>query len=169
VQQLLALTFEKENDFNRAFSEYQWLIRNFPESKEAIETYRYIPGLLERNEQADLAAEWYGKAIDFLTDARENHSGTFLGLSAHGTLVNMHVDKENWVSAAAELERLQTDYPRSAPGLYALTKAGNIYRDKLKDREKAAQSYELQLNLYPDLPISEEARTKLEELRNADK
>ena len=169
VQQLLANTFEKENDFNRAFSEYQWLLTNFPDSKEAIDTYRYLPGFLERNEQADLAAEWYGKAIDFLTDTRDNQKGTFLGLSAHGTLVNMHVDKENWVSAVAELERLQADYPRSAPGLYAVTKAGNIYRDKLKDPEKAAQSYERQLNLYPDLPISEEARTKLEELRNADK
>jgi tetratricopeptide (TPR) repeat protein len=169
VQRLLANTFEKENDFNRAFSEYQWLLTNFPDSKEAIDTYRYLPGFLERNEQTDLAAEWYGKAIDFLSDTRDNQNGTFLGLSAHGTLVNMHVDKENWVSAATQLERLQADYPRSAPGLYALTKAGNIYRDKLKDREKAAQSYERQLNLYPDLPISEEARTKLEELRNADK
>ena len=163
-QQLFARTFEMEGDFNRAFSEYKWLLTNFPESKEAIETYRHLPGYLKQNEQYELAEKWYQKAADFLSETRDGQKGTILGLTAQSNLINVLVDIEQWDKAVSELQRLQSDYPRSIGGFQSYLKAGNICRDMLKDTTRAREQYEQQLRLYPDLPISEEAKKKLNEL-----
>ncbi|MBU1317555.1 MAG: tetratricopeptide repeat protein [candidate division Zixibacteria bacterium] len=161
AQQILARTFDRAGDFNRAYSEYQWLITNHPDSKESIEAYRYLPPYLKQNGQDDLAREWYDKAIDYLTAMRDKSTGTYFGLTAQGNLVNIYYDLERWNEVATELQRMQTDYPNSEVSADALVKAGDIYREKLFDPPKARQSYELQLKLYPDLPITEEARKHL--------
>jgi tetratricopeptide (TPR) repeat protein len=167
VQQLVARSFDKEGDFSRAFSEYQWVLTNFPDSKEAIDTYRYLPRFLRENDQEQLAAEWHGKAVAFLSDMKQEAKGTTLGLAAHSNLINMLIESEKWSQTIRELELLQADYPLSTAGSSALARAGSIYRDKLQDMDKARGSYERQLNLYPDLPISEEVRLVLRELENS--
>ncbi len=166
VQRLVAQSFDKEGDFSRAFSEYQWLITSFPESKEALETYTYLPEFLRRNEQANLAAEWQDKALRFLSDTKSENQGTSYGLSAHSSLINLLVELEMWDESASELEMLQASYPRSAAGAQALAKAGSIYMERLNMKDRARQSFERQLDLYPNLPISEEARIALRELQN---
>jgi len=161
AQQILARTFDREGDFNRAYSEYQWLITNHPDSKESIEAYRYLPAYLKQNDQDDLSREWYDKAIDYLSAMRDKSTGTYFGLTAQGNLINIYYDLERWSEVATELQRMQTDYPNSGVSADAMIKAGDIYREKLNDPSRARQSYELQLKLYPDLPITEEAKRHL--------
>lgn len=162
-QQILARSFDKEGDFNRAYSEYQWLITNYPESKEAIEAYRYLPPFLKQHNQNDLSREWYNKAIDYMKDVRDKDAGTYFGLKAQTCLVNIYHDLEQWDNVATELQRMQSDYPNSNASADALVKAGDTYREKLNDPERARECYEQQLKLYPDLPITEEAKKYLKD------
>jgi tetratricopeptide (TPR) repeat protein len=161
AQQIFAASFEQEDDFNRAYSEYQWLLTNYPDSREAIDTYRRLPGFLRTHGQATLADEWFQKAQTFLTAKRESSKGNQLGLASQAALVNLYVDAERWDETVSEMERLQTEYPRSVAGSQALARAGNVLRDKLGDRTKAKLYYERQLSLYPDVPISEEVKRHL--------
>jgi tetratricopeptide (TPR) repeat protein len=161
AQQILARSFEAEKDFSRAFSEYQWLLTNYPLSREAIETYRHMPALLRANGQDDLAADWDTKSVEMLKRTRDDNRGSGAGLAALTNLINLLADQKRWAEAATEFEYLQETYPRSEAGTQALLKAGNIYRDKLDDPDKARHAYERQVNLYPDLPITEKARGNL--------
>jgi len=163
VQQILARTFDKEGDFNRAYSEYQWLITNYPDSKEAIEVYRYLPPFLKEHDQEDLSREWYSKAVDYMKEMRDKDAGTYYGLKAQSSLINIYYDLEQWENVATELKRMQADYPNSTASANALVKAGDTYREKLNDPKRARECYEEQLKIYPDLPITEEAKKYLNE------
>ncbi len=161
AQQILARSFEAEKDFGRAFSEYQWLLRNYSESREAIETYRHLPPFLRKNGQEELAVEWDKKSTEMLSQIRDKNKGAGAGLAAQTNLINLLAEQEKWAEVTKEFENLQETYPRSQAGTEALLKAGNIYRDKLGDSVKAREAYERQVNLYPDLPITEKARENL--------
>lgn len=161
TQQLYARSFDRQGDFNRAFGEYKWLTTQYPQSVEAVETYRYLPGFLRSHDQDEIAEEWEENAIEFLSETKSDREGTIVGLSAHSNLVNMLVDSEQWNSAAEELIRLQATYPRSIAGTSALVKAGNIYLDKLNNKERAKELYETQIETYPEIKITETAREKL--------
>jgi tetratricopeptide (TPR) repeat protein len=161
AQQLLAMSFEAEGDFNRAYSEYQWLLTNYPESIEAVDTYAKLPEYIRSEDQEDLADQWQEKSADKLKQIRDSKLGSPMGLLAQTNLINLLANQEAWAEAAEELEFLQETYPRSQAGTEALFKAGNIYQDKLKDAEKARATYERQVNLYPDMPITKKAKQEL--------
>ncbi len=162
-QSLKAKSYDLEGQFSQAMREYQWILTEYPNSREAIETYRYLPTFLKKNKQDELAEDWVRRSIDGLARIRDDNSGTMIGLSAQSNLANVYAESEQWDSAIAELVKLQNVYPEAYAGQGALLTAGNICMDKLNDREKAVEFYNRQIELYPENPASELAQKKLDE------
>ncbi len=136
-QKYLALSFEKQNEWNRAEDEYQWLITNFPDTESAFETYLTIAEHYDKLKNTRMTEIWYDKADEFYLKMQSERKGTFIEASAISYRAEVARKRGDWENAAKRLEELFRRFPDKDVGLRGLNNAIDVYREKLNNSAKA--------------------------------
>ena len=136
-QSFVARAFEKEDNWERAEEEYLWLISNFPESKEAFDTYLTIAGHYDKIGNEKLKENWYRRAEEFYDRMQSQHSGTMVEASAISYNAEIARLEKDWSRAAQLMEELYRRFPDQDVGRRGLGSAVRLYRDSLNNPAKA--------------------------------
>lgn len=136
-QQYLALSFENQNEWNRAEDEYQWLITNFSGTELAFEAFLTIAEHYNNLNNVRLTGLWYEKADEFYQKMQIEHKGTFIEASAISYRAEVARRDGEWANAAKRMEELFYRFSDKDVGLKGLNSAIDIYRNKLNNPAKA--------------------------------
>ena len=136
-QKYVALSYEKQNKWDRAEDEYKWLITNFPNTEMAFDAYLTIADHYENSKNNQMAKLWYDKADEFYSKMQAENQGSSIEASAISYRAEVARRLENWENAAERLEELFNRFPNMEIGVKALRNAINIYRNRLNNSAKA--------------------------------
>ncbi len=140
AQLTYAQTFEQEGRWDRALSEYQWLMENFPYSEEAFRIALHIPEHFAALKDRKMADIWYGRAIEFYQTAAVNKQGQQLALAAYTFLADTYRRMGRWQDALETLDKISTVAPQSPLAARALFNAARVAYAEMKD-STLARSY----------------------------
>jgi tetratricopeptide (TPR) repeat protein len=132
-----ARCFEMENNWNRAETEYRFLIDHYPTSEEALSTYLYLAQKATDGGRSLEADQWYERAEKTYSSLVAKNPGSTLEAMALYFKADMHRQKKNWPAAAEALVSVFSRFPLTEPGQRAAVMAAEVYRDKLNDNRKA--------------------------------
>jgi len=147
-QKYIAMSFEKEGNWDRAENEYLWLITNFPRTEEAFTSYLEIAEHFERENNSRLRDSWLNRAEEFYNEMAARHAGTPVEASAISFKAEVAKRRGDWIKAAQLLELLYKKFPGSDTGRRALMKAAAVHREKLDNVPRADSLLNL---LRPDI------------------
>lgn len=145
AQLYYAQAFEQGGRWDRALSEYQWLMENYPYSQESFRTALHIPDYFREEGDEKMAGIWYDRSIEFYQTAIRNKRGQPVAMAAHTFLSDAFQRKELWNESLETLESLNRLTPKSRIGAQALYNAASVAFNKLGDSIRA-QGYIDKLN-----------------------
>jgi len=137
AQYAKARSFELEDNWERAETEYKYLIENYPGTREAMTTYLYLAEKLSEMGRRTESERWLRKAEDYFEEIASRNKGTVqeaLALSYKAELFRL---SENWLAAAETLGRIFDKFPQTDIGRRSLVTAAAIYRKKLDNSTTA--------------------------------
>ncbi len=137
AQLFYAQAFEKENRWDRALSEYQWLMENHPLTEEAFQAALYIPEHFAVENDDKLAEIWFDRAIQFYEDAAARRPNQAIAIAANMFLADTYVKMEEWEKAIGIYERIYALASRSRTGARALWNAASVTLNELGDSSRA--------------------------------
>jgi len=136
-QKYIALSYEKQGNWERAENEYQWLITNFANTEDAFEAYLTIAEHYAGANNKRLSDTWYQKADEFYLEKQSEFTGSALEASAISYRAEVARRQGNWPEAAKRLEELYFRFPDKDAGVRGLRNAIEIYRAKLNNQARA--------------------------------
>jgi tetratricopeptide (TPR) repeat protein len=128
-----AQSFEVQNRWDRALSEFQWLMENHPYSEEAFWAARRIPEHFEKEDNQKLAETWYERAADFYMRAARIKQGQPTEVAAYTYLAELYRITEQWDKAMETLEKIHSIAPGSQLAARALYNAATVAANELGD------------------------------------
>lgn len=140
AQLYYAQSFEAQNRWDRALSEFQWLMENHPYTEEAFRAALHIPEYFTRENDQKLADIWYDRAIDFFNRAIVNQQGRPVVIAAYTFLSDTYRRTEQWPEAMKTLDQIYSLTPTSRIGAKALYNAARVAYLELGD-STLSQSY----------------------------
>jgi tetratricopeptide (TPR) repeat protein len=135
-----AQAFEQQGRWDRALSEYQWLMENYPYSEEAFRVALHVPEHFAAIKDQKMADIWFTRAIEFYRSAAQNRQGQPISLAAYSFLADTYRRTGRWNEAIETLDKIYTVAPRSPLAAQALYNAARVAYLELKD-SVLAQSY----------------------------
>lgn len=133
VQYMKARTFDLENNWDRAETEYKFLIERHGEAREGLATYLYLAGQLAKRGRKSESDQLYGKAEQQYTLLAARGSGTTQEAVALTYKADLYRVQERWEDAASTLATVYGKFPDSRIGRDCLLTAAEIYRRQLAD------------------------------------
>lgn len=140
AQYYFAQSFDAEGRWDRALSEFQWLMENYPYAEESFRAALYIPRHFAREENDKLAGIWYDRAEQFFLNAAQGRQGEEIEAKAYTYLADLYRIEGKWNKALDALEKIYTIVPKTRLGAQALYFAAAVAYQGLKDSARA-QSY----------------------------
>lgn len=140
AQYYYAQSFDAEGRWDRALSEFQWLMENYPYAEESFRAALYIPRHFAREGNDKLAVIWYDRAEQFFLDAARIRQGEETEAKAYTYLADLYRMEGKWNKALDALEKIYTIAPKTKLGAQALYFAAAVAYQGLNDSAKA-QSY----------------------------
>lgn len=137
VQYAIARSFELQSRWDRAETEYKYLINNFAGSEQSLATFLYLIDQYSqqgRTVEADRLEERAGKEYDEMAATRPNTRAAAAALSYKAELYRR---RHNWTQAVSLLTEVFDKYPTSEIGFRDAIVAIVIYRDELNDARAA--------------------------------
>lgn len=150
VQYMKARTFDLENNWSRAETEYKFLIERHGESREGLATYLYLAGQLAERGRKTESNRLYDKAEQQYTLLAARGSGTTGEAVALTYKADLYRVQERWQDAASTLTTVYEKFPATRIGRDCLLTAADIYRRQLTD---PATADSLILELKKTLPV----------------
>ncbi|MGD8922259.1 MAG: tetratricopeptide repeat protein [Candidatus Zixiibacteriota bacterium] len=132
AQYLKARSFDLEGNWQRAETEYKYLIEQYDGSVQAMSTHLYLARKLEEMGRADESKLWYQRAEDYFDEVASRGSGTELEGKALMFKAELYRELKQWPQAAETLTEIYTKFPRTDVGRKAIVTAAQVYRDRLK-------------------------------------
>ena len=148
-----ARSFELEENWDRAETEYKFLIENYPGSREAMSTHLYLAEKLAEQGRQLEADRWYRKAESYFDEIALQNRGKIKEATALFYKAELFRREEKWQAAAETMASVFDKFPYDETGRRGLLVAAEIYRQKL-DNQPAADS--LILLLRKSLTTAEE-------------
>jgi tetratricopeptide (TPR) repeat protein len=140
-----AQSFEAQERWDRALSEYQWLMENHPYVEESFWAARRIPEHYANEDNQKLADTWYERSLDFYARAANIKKGQPLEVAAYSYMAEIYRITEQWDKALEILDKIYTIAPKSRIGAKALYNAATVAYKRLGDTVRA-QGYLDRLN-----------------------
>ncbi len=137
VQTAIARSFEIEDNWERAETEYKYLIEKFSGTPEAMSAYLHLADWYSRNGRQLEAQRIEERAEAEYDRIASTKAGSYLEASALGHKAEMFRRKKDWPKTAEVLCRIFDRFPTSEVGYESLLGASVIYRDKLNDPNAA--------------------------------
>jgi tetratricopeptide (TPR) repeat protein len=132
-----AQAYEAEDDWERALSEYQWLMENFAYTEEAFQAARHIPEKFEENGNDRLAEIWYNRAEEFYLRAARAKQGQGIEVLAYSFLAELYRITEQWEKAIEALEKIHSLVPGTQVAAKSLYNAATTAYRNMGDSIKA--------------------------------
>lgn len=137
AQQAKARSFHAEGNWERAESEYRYLIENYPASAEAMQALlglaaEYATRGLQRESES-----WYERAERHFQEQAVRASGTPTEARPLMFLAELFRQRENWNGAVTALDQIFKRFPRTEEGRQAAVISATIFREKLNDPAQA--------------------------------
>lgn len=133
VQYMKARSFDLENNWDRAETEYKFLIERHGESREGLATYMYLADQLAQRGRKNESEQWYDKALRQYTLLAARGSGTLREAIALTYKADLYRSQERWKDAASTLTTIYEKFSDSPVGRDCLLTAAEIYRRRLDD------------------------------------
>lgn len=145
AQLYFALSFEGDGHWDRALSELQWLLENYPYTEEAFKAALYIPQHFAKEHDQKMTALWYGRAEEFYLSAIKNKQGQPAAMAAYLFLANAYRNMKDYDKTLETLDKIYALAPKSQMGAKALYNAAGLALFDMKDSARA-QGYLDRLN-----------------------
>ena len=142
AQFAMARSFELQGKWNRAETEYKYLIEKYRGSDEAMSTYMYLADRFREQGRAEQANRWYRLAEEHYDQMAVRGSGSMMEAQALVYKADLYNRREKPAQSAEILVSIFEKFPNTDAGRQALLKASAIYRTRLGDTEKADQLLE---------------------------
>jgi tetratricopeptide (TPR) repeat protein len=140
-----AQAFEQQGRWDRAVSEYQWLMENYPYSEEAFRVALHVPEHFASIKDQKMADIWFNRAIEFYQSAAQNRQGQPISIAAYSFLADTYRRLGRWREALDALDKIYALAPKSPLAARALYNSARVAYQELKD-STLAQSYLDRLN-----------------------
>ncbi len=137
VQTAIARSFELEDNWERAETEYKYLMEKFAGTPEAMSAYLHLADWYSRNGRRLEAEHMEERAETEYDRIAATKAGSYLEASALGHKAELFRRQKNWPKTAEVLCRIFDRFPTSEVGYESLLSASVIYRDKLNDPSAA--------------------------------
>ncbi|MBI5266191.1 MAG: tetratricopeptide repeat protein [candidate division Zixibacteria bacterium] len=132
-----AKCFEMENNWERAESEYRFLIDNYPGSADALSAYLYLAQKIGEMGRATESKQWYERAEKAFDDLAVRGAGTGAEAMALYYKADLYRQREQWPLAAETLQKVFERFPNTEPGQRAGLMAIDVYRKQLNNNRTA--------------------------------
>lgn len=142
AQYTKARSFELENNWERAETEYRYLIDHYAGSEQALAAYLYLAEKAQKEGRPAESEQWYTRAEKAYKTIITQKPGTRDEALALYFLADLHRQRKEWPEAASTLSKVFEKFPASIQGLRAAVMAAEVYRDKLGNT-RAADSLEM--------------------------
>lgn len=131
VQYAIALTFELQNNFDRAETEYKYVISGFPTSEEGMSTYLYLIEQYSREGRKSDVERYEQRAEEQYNEIIATRPGTRAAAAAMSYKAELYRRRHDWNRTTEILTEVFDKYPTSEIGFRAAVVAILIYRDEL--------------------------------------
>jgi tetratricopeptide (TPR) repeat protein len=132
-----AKSFDDEGNWDRAESEYRFLIDNYAGSEEAMSTYLYLGEQFRKLGRTVEADRWNDRADTFYQQIADRNTGTITEARAMTFQAELKRRNSDWNGAVTKLLDLFHKFPAIEMGQRAAVAAAAITRDKLADSTRA--------------------------------
>ncbi len=160
----IGLTYWKMGNWDRAKTELDWLIINYPDSPEGMKAVGFIADFYRQNNNKELANSYFEKAIKQYQNIISKDPKSSQAYAANQMLTEVYLTQQRWQDAANQLEEFLKSNPTSPSQPEILLLLGQLYEEKIKDKQKANQSYAQFLMRFPDDPRAKDAMEKAKKL-----
>ena len=137
VQFAIARTFELQDNWDRAETEYRFLINNFPTSEQSLSTYLYLIDRFAAQNRTTEADRMEIRAEAVYEDIAADHVGTPAEATALSYKAELLRRRKQWQPAANLLTDIFDRFPTTEVGFRNMVTAAVIYRDNLGQPRKA--------------------------------
>lgn len=137
AQLAIARSFEYENNWSRAETEYDLLLEKFSYSDEAFSTHLHLARHYTEIGRTREAERRFRKAGEVYEQAISIERGSATEARAFSFKAEMFRQQGEWSQAASTLTELFVRFPSSDIGRKAIVTAASIYRENLNDSPKA--------------------------------
>lgn len=145
----IGLSYHRMNNWERAKSELDWLVLNYPDSPEGMKAAYLIADYYRQQKNPDQAKAYFDKAIQQYKDIIAKNPNTPPAYSAAQLLTEVYLTNQRWAEAAGQLEDYLKAIPEGSHKADIYLMLGELYETKLQDKEKANQTYAQFLIKYP--------------------
>ncbi|MBK7140604.1 MAG: tetratricopeptide repeat protein [bacterium] len=132
-----AQSYEKEGNWERAETEYRFLIDNYAASDQAMSSYLHVGDEMAKQGRKTEAEKWMGRADQFFSSIAGRTSGSQIEAVAMTYRAELLRRNSDWNGAAGMLLQVFDKFPEETMGQNALITAAEIHREKLNDPAKA--------------------------------
>jgi tetratricopeptide (TPR) repeat protein len=154
AQMYFALALEAEGNWDRAKSEYVYVITTFPQSLEAVQAALAIAHHFQRTGETAQVGEWYNRADELARDlARPDKFPAALAGGAMDMRVTVAAEQKRWSDAAERLNDIVNAFTdRSSAGANALFRLGLMELRERADTAAAAAAWQRLMRAQPRHP-----------------
>lgn len=158
----LASIYKDEGNWDSARELYQQVIDAYLNTQSGLmaplQVARYYKSRA-MNQEAETA---YDEAITIYKKVIKEQYDKPYSAAALEQLINSYSDLGRWKEALEYLDQVANEYPDSPLALQAMLIAGTIYEVQLNDRDRAFEIYSEMIEKYPQSPLVERIRERLE-------
>jgi tetratricopeptide (TPR) repeat protein len=134
-----AISFEDQGRWDRALSEFQWLMDNYPYTDEAYRTALHIPDHFSGTEDRMMRELWCGRAEEFFLAAVKNRAGQAPAMAAYAGLADLYRKMGQSEKSLETLDKMYQAAPGTQWGARALYNAAALAKFDLRDTVRAQQ------------------------------
>ena len=160
----IGLSYYRMGDWDRAKTELDWLILNYPESPEGMKAVVFVADYFRQQKNQKLSQTYLDKAIAQYKQIIARDPKTPQAFAANQLLTEVYVTLKRWEEAAGQLEEFMKSTPNDPAHAEILLLLGQLYEEKLKNLLKANQTYAQFMMKFPQDPRAKEALEKAKKL-----
>lgn len=149
-QYLIAQSYEKRGEWERALNEYNWLMINNPLNPEGLEAPLGIVAYYQRENPA-LTSESFEKGVEHYDKLLNKYKDKPFASLIETQKARLYILQKDWDKAIVSLQKVSEKYPGTDAGLNALLNLLRIYRLELKDERKLKEVFTRIETEYPGI------------------
>lgn len=128
-----AQSFEVQGRWDRALSEYQWLMENHPYTEEGFWAARRVPEYFAKENNQKLAETWYDRAADFYLKAARVKKGQSMEIASYTYLAEIYRITQKWDKALETLDKIHSMAPGTRLAAKALYNSASVAYKEMGD------------------------------------
>lgn len=163
AQFAIGTCYEKQENWKEALVAYRKLFTDYQNTSLGLQVPLYIAQYYQRNEETKETNEAFRQAIKDYKKIVSEHPKSKIAYIAQDYIAICYFNLKQWHEAINTLEKLIKDYPESPKAAQSLLTMAGIYRNQLKQPQKAIAIYRQFLKEYPDSKLTHTVRKVLEE------